>query len=113
MSLPTSPRSYDDCYEIFDKALADDRGVKVKVEDYNQAIHLRTRMNYARVLDRKKNMQIFEMGHPMFNASQYDPVRVRFANEDDGWFVFVEKYSAITPGNIISLTTAEPVDGSD
>lgn len=91
MSVPNTPRAYDDCYEVFDRALKDEVGVKVRVKDNNAGQYFRMRLNQARSINRKENMRTYEMGHPMFNASQYDCLVCTVEFVDGDCYVFVQR----------------------
>lgn len=92
MSLPTTPRAYDDCYEIFDKAMADPVGVRVKLKDYGEANWFRLRMNQARSINRKENMRTYSDDHPMFNSSVYDILTMVIDNRgEEGCYLEVKK----------------------
>jgi len=89
MSVPTTPRAYDDCYEVYDQALKDPLGIRVRMKDYAGANHFRSRMHTARKVDRQQNTRIYEMDHPMFNASAYDCLYLTIEAEENGHYVYV------------------------
>lgn len=92
MSVPTTPRAYDDCFEVYDKALADPIGIRVKMKDFDAANHFRQRMHSARKIDRQRNAFTYEMDHPMFNASAWDCLYLTIEHDHDaGHFVYIRK----------------------
>lgn len=104
MSLPTSRLSYEDCFEAFDRALADPRGVRIKMIDHDKATHLRMRMNYARVIDRKDNAALYadSPDHPMYGRSAYDPLTVRIKPVGRHFWLYIEPNTI--PGEIEGLS---------
>lgn len=94
MSISNSRQSYQDCYEVFDRAIADDRGCRVKLPSYDKATFFRMRLHQARKLDRQDKSLIYPLGHPMHAASPYDPLVVRIRREKDDFYVYVEQIGA-------------------
>ena len=72
MSLPQSLGAYRDCQDLFDRAIADPKGIRVCLGTYESCFALRQRMHYYRNLDRKANTTIYAHGHPMHNTSATD-----------------------------------------
>lgn len=91
MTTSTSRLAYKDCYEVMDKALVDDLGLRVKVKDVDAAYHLRMRMHTARTIARKENQQVFEEGHPMYGRSPYDILVLRIKSIKDTTYLYLEK----------------------
>lgn len=104
MSLIYSRSAYGDCYEVFDKAMEDQEGVRVKMPDYNAAVFFRMRMHQARKINRDDSKRIYDAQSPMFNASTYDKLVVRIKSDGDNWFVYVEHGG-------IDLGLIEPLSG--
>lgn len=91
MSISTSRLSYLDCYAVYDKAVADEEGVRVLMPDLDKATHFRMRMHTARKINRKDNADVYEVGHPMHAASEYDPFVIRLRPASNGsWWVYVQ-----------------------
>jgi len=82
MSTSNSRQSYDDCYETMDKALRSKDGVRVGFFERGEAYHHRTRMNYARTLDRNYNGN---------GRSQYDLLSFRLKHSDGMYWIYAEK----------------------
>ena len=91
--MTTSPSrlAYQDCYELLDMALADDRGVRVKMDNKGAAKQCRQRLHKARVIDREENQIALADGHPMQGKSQYDYLEIRVEQEDDGLWLTIER----------------------
>lgn len=89
--------AYTDCYSIMDKALLDGEGVRVGRNSESEAMTLRHRLNYARVLDRQNNAKVYPPEHPMFGQSEYDKLQctIRATNLEvwpdapSPWWVYV------------------------
>lgn len=108
MSAPTSRQSYGDCYDLYDRAVDTQHGIRFRVESENAALHLRMRLNMARQIDRRDNRQIHKLGDPMFGSSIYDPVQVLIRADDDGiWWVYIEPRAAHIIGEIEELLPYE------
>lgn len=107
MSISTSRGSYRDCYEYYDQALEQDRGIRIQVANYDYACHLRQRLHMARKIRREDNCEIYpEPDHPMHGASPYDHVVVKINTDPDGkTYVLLEK--------IVMLTRIEPLPLED
>jgi len=90
VSLPTSRQAYQDCFDLFDKAIEDPKGIRFKVADYDEAFRMRQRLHYARSLDRKANETMYEPGMKMHGCSIYDPIAVRIKELKSGTYLYVE-----------------------
>jgi hypothetical protein len=94
MSLPQTRLAYTTEFEAFDKALADDKGIRVKVDDRAAAETLRSRLHYARQLDRRDNTQLYEEDDPMHGRSPYDILICRIREDTEGGiWVYIKKSS--------------------
>lgn len=95
MPLPNSRLAYQDCYDLFNQALADDKGIRVAMESEAAAITFRMRMHHARGLDRELNAQVHPKGAPMHGQSVYDPLILRLREDtDDNWWIYIEPNTA-------------------
>lgn len=92
MATSTSRFSYQDCYDILDKAVANEKGVRFPIPDYGYGAHLRVRLHYARTIDRKENKEAYEPGHKLHGRSIYDPIVVRLREEERQWFMYLERH---------------------
>lgn len=91
MSLSNSRASYEDCYEVMDRALDTPDGVRVGFPDKDQATYYRMRINQARSLDRKYNGQSYAPTDPRRHHSEYDTLSARIRQSGEMWWVYVEK----------------------
>ena len=92
MSMNKSRTAYLDCFEIFDRAIASRSGIKVVLLDRGKAFHLRTRLNYARMMDREANREIYTEEDPHYGVSTYDALIIRNPTPYlDQWHLRVEK----------------------
>ena len=92
MSTSTSKLAYDDCYTILDRALGSDSGIKVAQDSAGKASHLRSRLNYARQLDRKLSTETYAEGDPEYGVSQYDVLVIQAPYKDRGkWWIQIKK----------------------
>lgn len=91
MTTSISRLSYGDCYELFDRALTDGVGCRVKMPSYGTAGQLRIRLHTARQYDRQSNREIYsDPDHPMHGTSEYDKVCVRVLQVEESWYVQLE-----------------------
>lgn len=72
MSLPTSRAAYEDYYAIWERALADPAGIRLRLPDYESAIFHRIRLHYSRTLQKHESRDLYEPGDPQYNVSPYD-----------------------------------------
>ena len=92
MTLPDSHMSFQAEFEILDRGLDSDKGVRLSMIDRSQAYTYRHRLNHARNLDRRKNMETYEKGSPLYGRSEYDKLVMRIRQDtEDGWWLYVEK----------------------
>ena len=94
MTAPTTRLSYGDAYEAFDRAKDDPKGIRVKFEDFAGAATFRSRLHYARQVDRRDNLQIYEESDPLYGRSVYDTLVVRIKPDTEGCsWVYIEHAS--------------------
>ena len=72
MTLPTSRAAYAEYYEIWDRAIADPAGIRLRLADYDSCVFHRTRLHYSRTLQRHESRELYEPGDPQHNISPYD-----------------------------------------
>lgn len=111
MSLPTSRLAFVDCIEVFDRALEDPKGIRVRQKDSDAAWHYRMRMHQARKLIQNDNRQTYEEDHPMFGRSIYDTLAIRIRKVDDIFYLYIAPYA--TPTEIEPLSEIEDEITSD
>lgn len=106
MTLPNSLMAYQDCIELFDSAIEDATGVRLKVNDYDHAIHQRSRLHYCRKLHREENARIYDESNVMFGKSPYDAIVVRIKKVDEDFYLYLERNDKVR-GEIESLSEIE------
>jgi hypothetical protein len=90
MSVSNSKSSYLDCYELFDRALDSEIGIRKKCISRGMANNLRTRLHYARAISRRESLEIYAADHPQHGQSSYDPLVIRVQEDDEGWWIYIE-----------------------
>ena len=90
MTFSTSIKSYADCFDLFDRALASPLGIRNRCEGPGDANQLRGRLHYARNLQRKESRSIYDSDAPEYDTSAYDPLLVRIRESDGAWWVYIE-----------------------
>jgi|SRR6516162_3183958 hypothetical protein len=91
MPLNDSRMAYEDCYDVMDKALVTEDGVRVGYPTEEETKYLQMRMNYARTLDRKFNKGRYGHDHPMYGKSEYDVLTFRVRKLGDACWLYVER----------------------
>ena|SRR5258706_8723513 len=104
MSISNSRLSYTDCYEFLDKAIEDDKGVRVPLGEWAKANFFRMRCHQARSITKKDNREIYQPGDPQYGVSIYDVITIRLKEDEAGeWWVYAEK-NLLEPGTVESLS---------
>lgn len=103
MTTSISRAAYSDCFDLFDRALANPDGIRYRCPTHGKANHLKTRLHYARVLDRREKMEIYLPDDPSHGVSPYDSLVVSVAH-DDQW-VYIQPRTM--EGEIEELGAAE------
>jgi len=88
--------AFDDLREVFEKALAATKGIRVVCKSRSDAIITRSRMNYLRKMDRRENGVTYQSDHPMYMRSAWDRLvlRVPPKGDPDEAVIFIEKRTA-------------------
>lgn len=73
--------SYKDCRALLDRALESERGLKVSVGTYGEAVRLRSRIHNFRRMDARENSRVHPSDHPLHNASVYDELVIMIPNK--------------------------------
>jgi hypothetical protein len=80
-----------------EKAIEDQKGIRVKFATEQDAWLYRLRLHNARKIDRKENEEIYEKGHAMHGRSVYDALIMRLRqvsnNGKGAWWLRIEKIS--------------------
>ena len=91
MTLPTSLLAFEDCTELFNKALESSKGIRYRVADYDAAIHLRHRLHYCRKLHRDRNQEIYPPDNIEYGRSHYDRIICRIKRHADEFYIYLER----------------------
>lgn len=96
MAASNSRLSYADCYEVLNKAIANEKGIRVQVPDWEAGNYHRLRLHQARAIDRRENKETYPEDHMLYGRSIYDQLVVRI-KKDDGkkarWWMYIERFS--------------------
>ncbi|MFA6159428.1 MAG: hypothetical protein WC763_07420 [Candidatus Paceibacterota bacterium] len=109
MSVSNSILAYQDCLEILDRASEDELGARIKVDNMDAAIHLRSRIHYARKLHRQENAKTYEASHVMHGKSHYDALVVRIKSDGSAIYVYLERTDKVA-GEIEPLSSAPAIE---
>lgn len=110
MTAPTTRLSYGDAYDALDRAKDDAKGIRLRFDDYSAAATFRSRVHYARAVDRRDNAQIYDESDPLFGRSAYDPLVVRIKQDSEGlWWVYIE-HASIENMVVESLSDVQTLD---
>ena len=91
MSAPTTRLSYGDAYDALDRAKDDKTGIRIKFKDYAEAHTFRSRLHYARQIDRRDNLQIYDESDQLYGRSVYDTLVARIKEDTEGaWWVYIQ-----------------------
>lgn len=91
MSLPNARLAYHDCFDLFDAAVSDPKGVRVGFSEKGEATFFRMRLHNARKIDRRNNAKIYPEGDPMHGQSIYDRLVVQIREEGDMVWVYIRQ----------------------
>jgi hypothetical protein len=103
MPISNALLAFNDCVEVFDAACRSDRGVRVRIGTYDNAVYFRMRLHQARKLTREANQRIYDEDDPLYGRSPYDPYTVRIRNHNGEFYVYLEP-------NIIDIDAIEYLD---
>ena len=93
MATSTSRLAYNDCFDVLDEALANKKGIRVEVPDWNTGNYYRLRLHSARAIDRKDNKETYPDDHKLYGRSIYDQLVVRLREEGKKWWMYIERFS--------------------
>lgn len=112
MSLPSTRLSYQDVYDILDKATTDPRGIRLPFGSREEAVHFRMRVNAARSVDRRDNRSIYSPDDPMYGQSIYDKLVIRIREGEDGTsFIYIEPRAKFV--NTAEIEYLSDIEGDD
>lgn len=92
MPYPKSTSSYPDVRQLFEQALASEKGLRLTFESPEQATFNAGRFNAFRVQDRKENARIYPADHHLHAKSPYDGLMVQVRREEK--VVIIKKLDA-------------------
>lgn len=108
MSSPTTRQAYTHCYNIYDQAMDDPRGVRMQLPTYDAAVNLRMRMHQARSIDRDDNARMYDPSHALYGCSIYDALQIRiFTDADRVTWLYIEPRTADIIGEVQPLSDIE------
>jgi len=82
--------AYTDCQNVFDRALAAERGIRIPFASKGDAVCQRNRLNHFRSMHRKLSKEILPKDHPEFGMSCYDPYMVSLREDTEGfWWIYI------------------------
>lgn len=94
MVTSTSRLSYDDCFTLFEQAIHDSHGTRIKFKDREAAWHFRIRFHTARAIDRRENKSIYTPGHRLYGCSIYDPIVIQLRTIKGETWLYLTKRDA-------------------
>lgn len=94
MVVSSSRLAFTDCFELMERAIADQKGIQIKFASYGDAVHFRLRLHSARRVDRRDNKDIFGEDHPMWGRSVYDQLTMRIRQFEGGAWLRIERIDA-------------------
>lgn len=107
MTAPTTRLSYGDAYDALERAKDDPKGIRVRFKDNAAAQTFRSRLHYARQVDRRDNLQICSEDEPLYGRSVYDTLVVRIKEDTEGaWWVYIE-HATLDERTVESLSEIE------
>lgn len=110
MTLSNARNAFLDCFNVYDKALQDPKGVRVRFGTEQAATYFRMRMHHARQLDRTANSVIYaDPVHPMHGKSPFDVLSCRLRTDGEAFYVYVEPLDTRIQG-IESLSEVDGVE---
>jgi len=112
MVASNSRLSYGDCFDLMDKAIADEKGIRIRFGTKEEAWHFRIRLHTARRIDRTDNMETYGIGHPLYGRSAYDPLTMRIRELHGEVWLRLEKVNA-REFEIASLSEDDPEPSLD
>lgn len=110
MPASTSRLAYEDCFNVYEQALDADKGVRIKFSDYGDAMNFRTRLHYARTIERKDNKEIYAVGERLHGRSVYDVIRCTIRNIEGSFYIYLEKLATPEVESIEDEPVPEPVE---
>ena len=82
MALTDSIAAYEDCFQAFERAAKSKKGIRILFEDKKTANYFRLRMNYARVLQRREAVRMYDRTDPRWDVTNEKKKEVLAAFEE-------------------------------
>ena len=97
MALPNQIGAYPDCIDMFERALADQKGIRVRFDAYADANNFQMRMHQLRKLLRDESRRMYERDEPAYDKSEFDGLIVRTprADTEGGWWVYIQPHGIV------------------
>lgn len=93
MSLSNAVTSYQDVQEILSRAMASQKGIRVKVGTKGAAVQLRQRLYKFRLADRNDSKKMYAAEDFRHGKSDFDSLRVDLQQDpDETWAVVIRKF---------------------
>lgn len=101
MTVSFSKGAYKDCYEIFDQALENGKGMRISWPTKGKALYYVMRCNQARKLLRLHNLEAYSPGEAMHGATPYDELSFTVKEVAGKHYVYIQPIQL--PSNVESL----------
>jgi len=85
MPLSKNRATYGDCVDLYTRAAASSKGIRVFCSTYGEAVQKRMRLHQLRALEREDYQS---------ESSEYDVFKVSIAEDGDGFWVYIMKRTA-------------------
>src|SRR5258708_1173845 len=107
MVSSTNNLAFEEAFEVWNQAIDDPKGARIRFDTEGDAIHYRLKLHAARRADRESNEAIYERGDPLYGRSAYDGMVVRIRQNGEGWYVYIVRVNrgAVEP---LSEVVEEP-----
>lgn len=94
MAVSTSRIAFSDCFDLMEKAITDEKGIRVKFASYDDAFNFRLRIHKARQIDRIDNQESYPEGHQLHGRSVYDELTCKIRSFNGGAWLRIERLTA-------------------
>lgn len=115
MTTPKSRLAYQTHFDIFDQAMADAKGLRIRMPDRGQAWRMRLEMHHARSIDRDDNRITYDEGHRLHGCSIYDQLLITIEESKDETWLYLHKrnISAFHIENLSEVTEAAQAEEAE
>jgi len=94
MAVSTSRLAFSDCFTLLERAINDEKGIRVKFATYDDAFNFRLRIHKARQIDRQDNLESYAEGHILYGRSVYDELTCKIRLFNGGAWLRIERLTA-------------------